>query len=338
MSEINYPIYNFFKHIFDFFSENCPILNKCFKINCSDDTFNSCSCEKGICALGTQCKVTALVFNSIIGEPDEEITEHSFDGMKKIIEKMDNNSFINFCIAINSVKPGFVGHRFNILCLKENNKYIFFRIQSYVKSYPFTYEELTYNDLKEQMTGFISIFINNPNKEFIKNQGQVWKKFTRQQLQIGNKKPENIHVFKYYFYKIEDFENWRKSILHNISKLLNNTKEKTNDFRETFDIVSDTWHGDLFTSKNYFQNIINSISQTQSSLKTIMETNNLSKKIHVMFSNQKQNMSTYKNNQIFIPKFLEEVNQPNFIKEVRFQGIPSQDKLISPSNTNLNQE
>lgn len=329
MNEINYPIYNFFRHLFDFFSESCPILNKCFKINCLDETFNSCSCEKGICALGTQCKVSALVFNSIIGEPDNEISKHSFDEMEKIIQNMENNSYLNFCIAVNSVKPDFVGHRFNIICLKERDKYIFFRIQSYVNSYPFTYEELSYNDLKEQMTGFITIFIDNPNKEFIKNQGQLWKKFTRQQLSIGNKKPEKINVFHYYLYEIADFENWKNRILNNITNLLNNTKEKTNNLKENLDITSDTWFGDLSISKNYFQNIINNLSQTQSNLKIKMDTDNISKRIDVMFSNQRQNMSKYKKNQIFIPEFLE--NQPNFTKEVPFQVIPQINSVTSSS-------
>ena len=337
MNEINYPIYNFFRHLFEFFSDSCPILNKCFKINCSDDTFNSCSCEKGICALGTQCKVSALVLNSIIGEPSEDINEQSFNEMENIIKTMENNSYINFCIAVNSVKPDFVGHRFNIICLKESDKYIFFRIQSYVNSYPFTYEELSYNDLKEQMTGFITIFINNPNKEFIKNQGQLWKKFTKQQLSIGNKKPENIHIFHYYFHKIQDFENWKNSILNNVTKLLNTTKENTNNLKEKLNIASETWFGDLSIPTNYFQNIINNLSQTQSTLKMRMEKDDISKRIDVMFSNQRQNMSKYKNNEIFIPEFLEEVNQPNFTKEVHFQRIPSQDKFSSPSKTPIKQ-
>ena len=121
---ISYPIYNFLRHQFDFFSENCPILNKCFKINCKEMDFNSCSCEKGICALGTQCKVSALVFNSIMGEPDTDVNPKSFQEMEEIIKDMEDNTFINFCIAVNSIKPKFVGHRFNIICLKENGMYM----------------------------------------------------------------------------------------------------------------------------------------------------------------------------------------------------------------------
>jgi hypothetical protein len=49
-----------------------------------------------------------------------------------------------------------------------------------------------------------------------------------------------------------------------------------------------------------------------------------------MFSNQRQNMSKYKNNEIFTPEFLE--NQPNFTKEVHFQ-----DKLSSPYKTPIKQ-
>ena len=338
MNEIDYPIYNFFRHLFEFFSESCPILNKCFKIKCSDETFNSCSCEKGICALGTQCKVSALVLNSIIGEPNKDINNHSFNEMEKIIQNMDNNSYINFCIAVNSVKPDFVGHRFNIICLKESDKYIFFRIQSYVNSYPFTYEELNYNDLKEQMTGFITIFIDNPNKEFIKNQGQLWKKFTKQKLSIGNKKPENIHIFHYYLYEIKDFENWKNHILNNVTKLLNETKEKTNNLKENLDIASETWFGNLSIPTNYFQNIINNLSQTQSSLKIKMDSDNISKRIDVMFSNQRQNISKYKKNEIFTPTFLE--NQPNFTKEVHSQVIEGTNSVTSskiPIKQNLGQ-
>lgn len=306
--KISYPIYNFLIHQFDFFSENCPILNKCFKINCKEMDFNSCSCEKGICALGTQCKVSALVFNSIMGEPDTDVNPKSFQEMEEIIKDMEDNTFINFCIAVNSIKPKFVGHRFNIVCLKENEIYTFFRIQSYVNCYPFSYEELSYSDLKEQMIGFINIFLDKG--KFTNNQGKIWKTFTGEKLSIGNDKPETIHVFNYYIYEINDLEEWKEKIINNIRRLIKETKDITNELKFRLEMFDDSFIGDFSLPSLLFKNIINKLIQTQSNLQLKMEKDDVSKKIDVLISNDKVNMSQYKKNEIFNPKFLN--NQPIF--------------------------
>ena len=321
---ISYPIYNFLRHQFDFFSENCPILNKCFKIKCKEMDFNSCSCEKGICALGTQCKVSALVFNSIMGEPKKDVSPKSFQTMETIIENMEDNTFINFCIAVNSVEPDFVGHRFNIICLKEKGKYIFFRLQSYVNCYPFSYEELSYKDLKEQMTSFINIFEDDKKSEIFTNQQyKIWKKFTGEKLSIGNNKPiNNISYFKYYEIMITNKNQWENIIISNIRNLIKETKDESRYIKKMLKLLNDTFRGKFSINDSDFQDILDSIRETQENLR--MKINNESKEINVSFQNQGEvNMLQYKKNEIFTPQFLE--NQPNFIKKVRF-NIPEKNR------------
>lgn len=191
---------NYFKNIFEIFKKHCSYFNKYYKITKKTNEFNTCTCsQEHICALGSQCKVSALVFNFIFGEPSKDMQEKEVNEMIRIIDEMSDNSYVHFMIAVHSITR-FVGHRFIIFVLKENQQIHIFKIQSYVNSYTTRIDKISEDELKTQMGTFISIF-EKPNSSSLKTTQtdcDFWKTFAFEDLPVDVEIPNHIHVFNYY--------------------------------------------------------------------------------------------------------------------------------------------
>jgi len=249
----NDKLKSYFINRFNFFKKHCNFFNKFYKINMNTDDFNRCSCKDGLCALGTQCKVSALVFNYVFGEPTIDIKTKSVEEMMDLIKNIPNNSYIHFMLAVNSIDE-FVGHRLIIFALKENEKITIFKIQSYVNSYTTRVDEITIDECSTQMKTFIQLFqrpdLNTECSKTTPEDCKFWESFAFDKLEVGIDIPTDIHVFNYYqsgsdldqpknFIELKRrIRNRMNELIDNPLQLIENYKEQTNMLRQTFGIES----------------------------------------------------------------------------------------------------
>lgn len=266
----------YFRGMFSILEKYCSHINKLYTIN-TDEEFNSCSCEDGkLCALGSQCKVTALVFCYIFGNPEHNLyqqakknrneNQKTIESMKNKIKSMPNNSYLHFMVAVHSITE-FVGHRFIIFIVKENNNLNIFKIQSYVNSYNARVDQLTEQKCYQQMSTFIKIFEKkNVNENFTKEEdNDFWKLFTFENLKANIEIPNYIHVFDYFQSESDlnlpkNFRRLKERINGNIEKITNNPREIINEYLKSSRVLSDTL-GIQYTKNQKLNQIIDTISQ-----------------------------------------------------------------------------
>ena len=281
---------NFIKNRLSFFANNCSFFNKFFTIKIKSDEFNTCSCSchhDEICALGTQCKVSALVFNYIFGEPSYNFSNKNVNEMIDLIKNIENNSYIHFMIAVHSIYE-FVGHRFIILALKENEQLYIFKIQSYVNSYTTKIDEIAIDDLETEMRYFISMF-EKPNIHCPKTSSEdciFWKKFTYMDLPLDVEIPNYIHVFKYFLSEKnlnidENFTKLKNRIKKNIKDLIENSENLLKVHKQTSRLLERTL-GISNKQQQKIDSILDKIIQISKNFKTfnqnVTQTQNVTQK------------------------------------------------------------
>lgn len=261
------------QNYFEIFKNHSMDLNKFFSINSESNDFNLCSCKDfEICALGSQCKVSALVFTFLFGKTTKEIQYKSVDEIKKLINDMPNNSYLHFMIAVHSIIE-FVGHRFIIFILKENENLHIFKIQSYVNSYSTRIDKISLEQLLFEMDKFISMF-EHPEKTCLMTNEKncsFWKKFTFEEIENNIEIPNYIHVFNYYqsppnLNLPENFNELKLRIDNNFKVLIKNPLLLLDNYKKSEKILESTF-GKPPTNNDAIDTIINRIKKLYSDLK-----------------------------------------------------------------------
>lgn len=271
----NDKLKSYFINRFNFFKKHCNYFNKFYKINMNTDDFNRCSCKDGLCALGTQCKVSALVFNYVFGEPKIDIQHKSVDEMIELIKNIPKNSYIHFMLAVNSIDE-FVGHRLIIFALKENEKITIFKIQSYVNSYTTRVDELTIDECSAQMKKFFQLFqrpeLNSECSKTTPKDCEFWKSFTFENLKVGIDIPTDIHVFNYYqsgrdLDQPKNFMELKRTIRNRMNELINNPLKLIENYKQQTNMLGQTFGLKQTFNENEMNSIINKVRELSEEFK-----------------------------------------------------------------------